>query len=169
MTTLLIALACPDATPPEDLPRRAVIKFASRDALRVQCDGDRLELVLSVDELAHRRDKIKNFQIHVHYRPVVNGLSVKLVRDGTLQFSGRRLKTGPRVVLHSIMGKLLVKDQEINLVNAKLMLDPRFGGLMVTQLVIEDGWIGLALGPASPRRTAWRASTPEVLSTPFVR
>lgn len=158
-----------DATPPEDLPRRAVIKFASRDALRVKCDGDRLELILSVAELAHRRDKIKNFQIHVHFRPRVSGLSVKLVRDGTLQFSGRRLKTGPRVVLHSIMGKLLVKGQEINLVNAKLMLDPRFAGLMVTQLVIEDGWIGLALGPASPRRTAWRAPTPEVLATPFVR
>ncbi len=159
----------PDATPPEDLPRRAVIQFAKRDALRVQCDGDRLELVLSVAELAHRRDKIKNFQIHVHFRPQVSGLNVKLVRDGTLQFSGRRLKTGPRVVLHSIMGKLLVKGQEINLVNAKLMLDPRFAGLMVTQLVIEDGWIGLALGPASPRRTAWRTPTPEVLVTPFVR
>ena len=156
-------------TPPEDLPRHAVIKFAKRDALRVRCDGDRLELVLSVAELAHRRDKIKNFQIHVHFRPVVRGLSVKLVRDGTLQFSGRRLKTGPRVVLHSVMGKLLVKDQQINLVHAKLMLDPRFAGLMVTQLVLEDGWIGLALGPASPRRTAWRASTPEVLETPFVR
>ncbi len=159
----------PDATPPEDLPHRAVIQFAKRDALRVQCDGDRLELVLSVAELAHRRDKIKNFQIHVHFRPLVSGLSVKLVRDGTLQFSGRRLKTGPRIVLHSIMGKLLVQGQEINLVNAKLMLDPRFAGLMVTQLVIEEGWIGLALGPASPRRTAWRAPTPAVLVTPFVR
>ncbi len=159
----------PDATPPEDLPRRAVIQFASRDALRVQCDGDRLELVLSVAELAHRRDRIKNFQIHVHFRPVLSGLGVKLARDGSLQFSGRRLKTGPRIVLHSIMGKLLVKNQEITVVNAKLMLDPRFAGLMITQLVIEDGWIGLALGPASSRRTAWRSSTPEVLETPFVR
>jgi len=159
----------PDATPPEDLPRRAVIQFAKRDALRVRCDGDRLELILSVAELAHRRDKIKNFQIHVHFRPQVSGLNVKLIRDGTLQFSGRRLKTGPRVVLHSIMGKLLAKNQEINLVNAKLMLDPRFAGLMVTQLVLEDGWIGLALGPANPRRTAWQAPTPEVIETPFVR
>ena len=158
-----------EATPPEDLPRRAVIQFAKSDALRVKCEGDRLEIVLSVAELAHRRDKIKNFQIHVHFRPAVRGLGVKLVRDGSLQFSGRRLKTGPRVVLHSVMGKLLPKNQQIDLVSAKLMLDPRFAGLMVTQLVLEDGWIGLALGPANPRRTAWRASMPEVLSTPFAR
>jgi len=158
-----------NATPPEDMPRGAVIEFARRDALRVQCDGDRLELVMSIAELAHQRDKIKNFQIHVHYHPRLSGLSVKLVREGSLQFSGRRLKTGPRVVLHSVMGKLFVKDQEINLVSAQRMLDPRFSGLMVTQLVIEDGWIGLALGPTTPRRTAWRAPTPEVLVTPFVR
>lgn len=159
----------PDATPPEDMPQRAVIRFAKRDAVRVQCDDDRLELVLSVAELSHRRDKIKNFEIHVHFRPVLSGLSVKLVRDGTLQFAGRRLKTGPRVVLHSILGKVLQEDQQYTLVSPKLMLDPRFAGLMVTQLVLEDGWIGIAIGPAHARRTALRSPTPEVLQTPFVR
>ena len=158
-----------DGEPPEDLPRKAVIEFASSDAVRVQCDGDRLELILSVVELAHRRDKIKNFQIHVHFRPEVRGLDIRLVRDGTLQFSGRRLKTGPRVVLHSIIGKLLAKDHEIKLLNAKVQEDPRLAGLMVTQLVLEDGWIGLALGPAHPRRTAWRTPLPKVLSTPYLR
>ncbi len=151
-----------DATPPVDMPRRAVIEFASRDSARVRCDGDRLELVMSIAELAHRRDRIKNFQIHVHFRPVVKGLDVRLVREGTLQFSGRRLKTGPRVVLHSVMGKLMVKDQEIVLLGIDRLEEPRLKGLMVTQLVIEDGWIGLALGPAHPRRTAMR-------DTPFVR
>lgn len=158
-----------DVEPPADMPKKAIIHFAKRDAVRVQCQDDRLELVLSVAELAHRRDKIKNFEIHVHFRPVLNGLSVRLVRDGTLQFSGRRLKTGPRVVLHSILGKVLAEDQEYTLVSPKLMLDPRFAGLMVTQLVLEDGWVGLAIGPAHARRTAWRGPQPEVLPTPFVR
>ena len=151
------------------MPRRAVIEFAKRDAARVRCEGDRMELILSVAELAHRRDKIKNFEIHVHFRPVLQGLSVRLVRDGTLQFSGRRLKTGPRVVLHSVLGKVLPEQQEYTLVSPKLMLDPRFQGLMVTQLVLEDGWLGLAIGPAHARRTAQRSPVPEVLSTPYVR
>jgi len=158
-----------DASPPEEMPRKAVIEFAARDTVRIECQGDRVELILSVAELAYRRDKIKNFRIHVHFRPVLSGLDVRLVRSGTLQFSGRRLKTGPRVVLHSIIGKLIEKDQEIHLINEKLLADGRLAGLMVTQLVIEDGWVGLALGPAHPRRTAWRVPVPEVLSTPFVR
>jgi len=158
-----------DATPPEDMPLRATIQFARRDAVRVRCEADHVELILSVAELAHRRDRIRNFQIHVHFRPVLEGLDVRLVRDGTLQFSGRRLKTGPRIVLHSVIGKLLEKDQEIQLLNPKMLADPRLAGLMVTQLVIEDGWVGLALGPAHPRRTAWRAPTLKVLTTPFVR
>ena len=158
-----------EAQVPSDLPRHAVIEFAARDAIRVQCEGDRLHLVLSIAELAHRRDKIKNFQVHVYFRPLLNGLDVRLVRDGTLQFSGRRLKTGPRVVLHSIIGKLLAKGQEIQLLNPALIEDPRLKGLMITQLVLEDGWIGLALGPAHARRTAWRAPQPELIATPFVR
>lgn len=159
----------PDAVPPEDLPRAATIEFAARDAVQVQCDGDRLQLILHVVELAHRRDRIRDFQIHVHFRPVLEGLDVKLVRDGTLQFSGYRLKTGPRIVLHSVIGKLIRDDQQITLLNEKVRSDPRFEGLMVTQLVIEDGWVGLALGPAHPRRTAWRAPVPKLLETPFVR
>lgn len=157
------------AAPPADMPSHAVIEFAKRDSVRVQCEGDRLELILSVKELAHRRDKIKNFQIHVHFRPQLEGMEVRLVRDGSLQFSGRRLKTGPRFVLHSILGKILAEDLAISVINEELMEDPRLKGLMVTQLVIEDGWIGLALGPAHLRRTALRSPRPEFLGTPFVR
>ncbi len=157
------------ATPPEDMPKRATIQFAKRDAARVKCDGDQLEVILSVAELAHRRDKIRNFEIHAHFRAVLNGLSVRLVHDGSLQFSGRRLKTGPRVVLHSVLGKVLPENQAYTLVSPKVMLDPRFKGLMVTQLVLEDGWLGMAIGPVHSRRVAVRAPRPDVLPTPFVR
>jgi hypothetical protein len=146
----------PGAAPPEDLPKRVVIEFAAHDAIHVNCQGDRLELVLNVREVAHGRDKIRNFAVHAYFRPVMDGLDVRLVRDGTLQFDGRNLRTGPRVVLHSVFGKLLLKNQEMPLLNRDLDDDPRLEGLMVTQLVIDDGWIGLALGPEYPGRTAWR-------------
>ena len=60
------------------------------------------------------------------------------------------------MVLHSVFGKLLPKDQEMPVLAAKLSEDPRFAGLMVTQLVIDDGWLALSVGPATPERTAWR-------------
>ncbi|MCH2113841.1 MAG: hypothetical protein MK171_02860 [Pirellulales bacterium] len=157
------------ATPPADLPRRAVIEFASRDAMQIRCDGDRVEVVLCIAKLALGRDKIKNFEVHAFFRPVMKGLKVQLVRDGSLQFAGRRLKTGPRVVLHSVIGKLLPKDQEIDVLHTDLEVDPRMAGLMVTQLEIDKGWIALALGPAHPQRTTWRTPQERLLSAPFVR
>ncbi len=144
--------------PPADLPTRAVVEFAKHDAIRVNCVDDRLEIVLNIREVSQGRDKIQNFAVHAFFRPKIDGLDVRLVRDGTLQFAGRNLRTGPRVVLHSVFGKLLTKDHEVRLLNRNLGDDPRFDELMVTQLVLEEGWIGLALGPEHPNRTAWRTT-----------
>jgi len=155
--------------PPPDLPKRAVIEFAVHDAIHVGCDADRLELVLSIRELSYRRDKILNFQVHAFFRPVLDGLDLRLVRDSTLQFSGRRLRTGPRIVLHSVLGKLLRKEHAVSLLAGKVQQDPRLAGLMITQLVIDDGWIALALGPASPNRTAWRTPHREQRSVLMIR
>ena len=91
------------------------------------------------------------------------------MREGTLQFAGRRLKTGPRVVLHSVIGKLLPKDQELGILRADLANDPRLAGLMVTQLQIEKGWIALALGQAHPERTAWQSPEQRMLHKHFVQ
>jgi hypothetical protein len=145
----------PDA-PPADLPQRAIVEFSKHDAVHVACDGDRVELTLNIVELRRGRDSIRNVGVHAFFRPVIEGLEVKLVRDGNLQFEGAHLRTGPRLVLHSVFGKMLRKDQEAPLLTARLNEDPRLSGLMVTQLVIEDGWIALSVGPATPERMAWR-------------
>ena len=158
-----------DVAPPEDIPSRAIIEFAARDAVQIRCHNDQIELVLGIKELSKGRDKIKNFEAHAFFRPVTKGLDVRLVREGSLQFAGRRLKTGPRIVLHSVLGKLLRKDQEIQLMRADLESDPRFTGLMVTQLEVTDGWVALALGPAHADRSAWHTPEQRLLSTPFVR
>ncbi len=145
-----------ELAPPADLPTRAVIEFAPHDAIHIAFSQDRFELVLNIRELAHGRDKIRNFQVHTFYRPKIDGLAVQLIRDETLQFSGYNLRTGPRVVLHSVMGKLFAKGQAIEVFRKEIEADSRLSGLMVTQLVIDDGWIALAIGPAAANRTAWR-------------
>jgi hypothetical protein len=141
---------------PADLPQRAIVEFAKRDAVRVACNGDVVELTLNIVEMRKGRDSIRGVGVHAFFRPKIDGLEVKLVRDGTLQFEGAHLRTGPRLVLHSVFGKLLRKDQEIPLLAGPIGADPRLAGLMVTQLVIDDGWVALSVGPAHPERTAWR-------------
>jgi hypothetical protein len=142
--------------PPADLPQRAIVEFAKHDAVRVACHDDCVELTLNIVELRKGRDSIRNVVVHAFFRPVIDGLEMKLVRDGSLQFEGAHLRSGPRLVLHSVFGKLLRRDQQIPVITPRFRDDPRFAGLMVTQLVIDDGWIALSLGPAMPERTAWR-------------
>lgn len=142
--------------PPADLPQRAIVEFAARDAVRIGCRGDRIELTLNIVEMRRGRDSIRNVGVHAFFVAKIDGLEVKLVRDGGLQFEGAHLRTGPRLVLHSVFGKLLRKDQEVPLLAARLGEDPRLQGLMVTQLVIDDGWVAMSMGPATPERTAWR-------------
>ena len=145
--------------PPADLPKAAKVEFAKNDAVRIICHDDRIELIMNIVELRHGRDSIRGVGVHAFFRPEVDGLELKLVRDGSLQFSGAHLRTGPRMVLHSVFGKMLPKDQELPVLAAKLNEDPRFAGLMVTQLVIDDGWVAVSIGPALPQRTAWRTRT----------
>ncbi|HMP08218.1 MAG TPA: hypothetical protein PJ982_17860, partial [Lacipirellulaceae bacterium] len=97
---------------PADLPQRAIVEFADHDAVQVACDGDCIEMTLHIAELRKGRDSIRNVLVHAFFRPVIDSLEVKLVRDGGLQFEGAHLRTGTRLVLHSVFGKLLRKDQE---------------------------------------------------------
>jgi hypothetical protein len=144
------------SAPPADLPQRAIVEFAQHDAVYIACHDDCMELVFNIVELRKGRDSIRHVRVHAFFRPIVEGLEVKLVRDGALQFEGAHLRTGTRMILHSVFGKLLRRDHEVPVLTKDLDGDPRFAGLMVTQLVIDDGWVALSLGPALPDRTAWR-------------
>jgi hypothetical protein len=154
--------------PAADLPQKAIIEFAKTDAVRIACHEDRVELILNIVEMRKGRDSIKNVGVHAFFRPKLEGLRMTLVRDGGLQFEGRQLRTGPRMVLQTVFGKLLRKDQEVPGLASRIDGDPRLAGLMITQMVIDDGWIAMSIGPASPERTAWRtrAAAPRVAQKP---
>jgi hypothetical protein len=147
--------------PPEDLPRRARVTFAQVDPVRVRCEGDRVKVCLRFARIALGRDSIRDVEVFADYRPRIEGMRVGLDRDGALSFKGPHLRTGPRMVLHGIFNKFLPCDETIWALDTRLQQDPRLEGVMLTQLVIEDGWVAVAMGPASQERTAWR-STPSV-------
>ena len=93
------------------------------------------------------RPSWKNFQIRVFYRPQVDGLSVKLVRDGVIHLVGKRLSTSSQIALRGVFAKTFSKHRPWILTPIRFCEDPRLDGLAVTQFVVDDGWIGAALGP----------------------
>jgi hypothetical protein len=77
---------------------------------------------------------------------------VELVRDGVIHFPSG----GAQLALRGVFSRVFAKDSAWQLVPRQIVDDPRFSDTAITQLVIDDGWIGIALGPKPPVVTAAR-------------
>jgi hypothetical protein len=122
------------------------ITFAPKDAVIVRCENDRIVLTLSVVELSKGSRKWKNFQIRAYYKPEIEGRSAQLVRDGVVQLIGR-LNMGSQIALRGIFSRALSKNNSWELIPPQIVKEPKLSDSAVTQFVIDDGWIAVALGP----------------------
>jgi hypothetical protein len=141
-----------------DVEAGTVFEFAGQDAVRTRIAEDRLEVILSLAEVKHDRKAVRDFRVHAFYRPVIHGVEAEFVRDGSLGVEGR-LGSGERARMHGIFNKVLSEERRLPIVRLANPADPRLAGLMITQLVLEDGWMGLAVGPVHSGRTAERSRT----------
>jgi hypothetical protein len=74
-----------------------------------------------------------------------------------VQLGGRRIPTGEQIALRGIFAKTFSRRRTWNLIPERLVSEDKFADLAVTQFVIDDGWLGVALGPERPtERSALR-------------
>ena len=126
--------------------------------MRFRLADEKLELILSLREVKHQGDSVRNFRVHAFYVPQIDGLQAEFVRDGALGIEGR-VGAGQRAEMHGIFNKVLSEDRKLPIIRLNDPHDERLSGLMITQMVLEDGWLGLAVGPAHAERTAERSRT----------
>jgi hypothetical protein len=136
--------------------RDTEFQFAEEDAVRVQIEDGRVEVTLSMASVEVDGRRMSDFRVHAFYAPVVNGLQAELVRDGSLGIEGR-LSSGSRARLHNVFNSVLPPERTLSIVRLEYPSDARLAGLMITQMVLEDGWLGVAVGPASNDRVAERS------------
>ncbi len=122
------------------------ITFAAKDAVHVRLSDGHLEISLAIARLSKGRSKFKDFQVRASYKPVVEGRSIELTRDGIVQFSGGRMNVAAQVVLRSIFLKIFSDKKPIHMTPEEFVKNEKLKGVVVTQFVIDDGWIGAALG-----------------------
>jgi hypothetical protein len=136
------------------------ITFAANDALHVRCNDGRVEITLAIARLSKGARKWKDFQIRAVYRPVVQGRSVDLVRDGVVQLVGPRISIASQIALRGVFSKVFSQKEPIHVTPEAFVKNPKLQGLVITQFVIDDGWIGAAIGPqrtvTSQRMATWR-------------
>ncbi len=145
-------------SPQREVHEDTVFDFADRDAIQFRVADGRAELLILLKEFVYEGHTSRRFIVHAFYRPVIDGLEAKLVRDGALGIEGR-LRAGDRARLHNVFETVLSADRPIPVFRVDDPHDPRLAGLMITQLVLEDGWAGIAIGPTGNGRVAqrWRS------------
>jgi len=140
-------------TPPDDLPEDVYVTFAEKDPVRVDCQDGRVRLTIRLQELSHGNKKWNDFQIRAYYAPDSDQLDANLVRDGVIELGGERLRFGDQVALRGIFSRVLSRNRKLELVNKQIAQSKELSDQQVTQFVIHDGWLGVALGPKHPERT----------------
>lgn len=140
---------------PPEAREDTVFQFADQGAVQFHIDGGRFEIAVKVDEFVQEGRHIRNFIVHAYYLPVVQGMSAELVRDGALGIEGR-ISANERARLYSVFNEVLGAERRLPVLKFDNPSDSRLDGLMITQLVLEDGWLGLAVGPDGAGRVAER-------------
>ena len=144
-------------------PDQADVKvtFAEKNAVVVRFQGDRVAITLSIAQLSKGAMKpYRNFQVRAFYKPEVNGRVAQLVRDRdhAIQLP-THLSTRSQIALRGVFSHVFSANKPWDLVPEQIVKDKNLSNAAITQFVIDDGWIGLSLGPkpstTTVRRLRW--------------
>jgi len=126
------------------------ITFAEQNPITVRFDEGQVVVTVSVVQLAKPPRIWENFQVRAFYRPEINGRSARLVREGVVRLIGPRLNLGSQIALRGIFSRTFSRKHPWELTPQRVRESAQMSDLEITQFLLEDGWVGVALGP---RRT----------------
>ncbi|MGD9647061.1 MAG: hypothetical protein AB7U73_15225 [Pirellulales bacterium] len=122
------------------------LKFAPRDAVRARALEGRVELTLALTELRAEGSRFRNFVVRVYYRPDEASTSGELERDGVVQLIGQRLGPKAQIALRGVFSKTFSKERRFRLLPPRFSKDEQLADIGITQMVIQDGWLGMGIG-----------------------
>lgn len=123
------------------------ITFAARNAVEVRCQNGQVLLTVAIAKLAKGRQSWRDFQVRVAYAPRTVDRSAELHREGIVNLDGAQLSATSQIALRGIFAKVFSKSATLNLTPDRLAAARELNDLEVSQFSIDDGWIGVALGP----------------------
>lgn len=146
-----------DVDIPEDIPADVTVQFARTRPITVEIEDGMLWLTLRILRL--RRNSgidLTQFIVRAGYRPEIDGMNARLVRDGHLRISGPRMAMRERLPVRAIFNKVFAASREIPLTVPRLVENPATNGLVVSQLELRDGWLAMAISEEGAARIALR-------------
>lgn len=143
-------LGLPPELVPAELHDNVLLYLNEQDPIRVRFQDGRIAIELKVDELRAEGETFRDFMVRVYYCPDPASPNGDLMRDGTVQLIGRGLRAKGQIALRGMFSKTFNKDRRLAIMPEKLSSDPRMAGIKITQWVVADGWIGIAVSDVRP-------------------
>lgn len=122
-----------------------LIVFAPSEAVTIRCQDGAIQVSLAIVALKKGRRRWSNFRVIAYYRPQLTGPTAHLARDGVIQLLGR-MSYGSQIAVRGIFSKVFSRNRSWDVTPPALRANPLTSDLRVTQFVIDDGWLGVALG-----------------------
>lgn len=145
-----------------EMSANTIIHFASTRPITVEIEEDSIWITLRIMRLYSPGSvDLRRFVVRAVYKCQTDGLSANLVRDGHIRISGPGMSMRDRLPARAIFNKVFSINRPLPLIPAALGEHPAMTGLAISQLELRDGWIGLAIGPATADRVA-RSDSPSV-------
>jgi hypothetical protein len=132
---------------PDDLPEDVELRLAGDEPVRVDLLDGQARVTIRLDYLKTDDRTWRNITSRAYYAPQSDGLSARMARTGIVELSGDHLRMRDQLALRAIFCKVFTERRMLHLVPERVAQAEKLASLEVTQLVIRDGWIGLALGP----------------------
>jgi hypothetical protein len=148
-----------EVTLPDDLPSGVVIGFEEYEPIQVECRDGLVHVTVRIDSIESGRRDWYDVEAGVSYRLVAQDPQVVLEREGPVRIGGEGHRGRFEIGLRTVFGKIFPKERPIPLLPEKLASDPRLQDLTVSQAVVTDGWLAIALAPAV-------AETPATVQAP---
>lgn len=168
------AMGSTEVAIPEDMPANIHVRFADEDALRMDVRDGQAELTVRLAEIRQGKSKWKNVQVRGRFVPKINGLNAELERTSYVELKGDGLKKigGGGVILRMAFSSVLSRVSNVPLIHPKLSMHPQMQAYEIRQFTLEDGWIGLAVGPklstASSNKREERSDTARRPRSPMI-
>lgn len=136
-----------------NLPNDVFIQFAEVNPILIRLDESRVHLQMRIVELENRNNLWTDFVVSTTYAPSTEGGFPSLKRDTLIDLDGD-FGTFQRIPLRAIFNAVFPKNKSIPLVGPQIRTGPHFAATHVSQFIVIDGWMGIAISGGNLPRQA---------------
>ena len=141
-------------TQANDEHQDAIFKFAALDPIQLDFADNRVNIVINLDSLKIGKSAkpIRRLSVTAAYAIEADGMHVRLTQDdtGTRATSrGKRMRLGDRAVISTVMQMLFEPSYSINMLPEQFRNRPQAQSLVISRLVVHDGWLGVEMDDAA--------------------